>query len=173
MLEGFFSRVFLILLLCFGEFFSYSFLCLSSEKDYPLTDKFFPFEMKKELFFDQFVSDFFEAEEPLGLKRQVHDLDSIRHSSLWQDWDVSRKVIDIYQARMNIISAVGHLLPRFSAGVEIAAKVKFTNSLENLFGFVIPFNWFILFQGLNLLGAERYALMDMLLDEYTLSEIRC
>jgi hypothetical protein len=105
---------------------------------FPLVKKFFDFEIKRGLFYDKYVQEAFEADQSHGAKRVVHDLDSIRYHCLLKDWDLGRKKLDIFQARMSVLSAVGRILPRLSISMDVnLVPISVTQLFEGFFGFLI------------------------------------
>jgi hypothetical protein len=144
----------------------------ASASRYPNINEYYPFGFEYEYFtkgsFERkaFYENTKEEEEVSYSKETLCDI------SLRKHWDVKRKYIDVAQAHMSVMGSIGRLLPQISLSFNLQlVPIDVSKLFAGLFGFVMPYRWFELLKNLKLLDSQRMAVIDMMLDHYSICEL--
>ncbi len=108
----------------------------------------------------------------LSPRDQYYSFIDILHKTLSDGFPIRYKIQELYRARLNRHVALGRLLPRFNLTVgEGSNPINPANAFLNLFGFLMPSNWFSLIQAQKADSATRFLFLKAILDQYYLAEL--
>lgn len=108
----------------------------------------------------------------LNARDQYYSFDDILHKTLSDGFPTHYKIQELYRARLNRHIALGRLMPRLNFTVgEGSNPINPANVFLNLFGFLMPSNWFSLIQAQKADTATKYLFLKTVLDQYYLAEL--
>lgn len=143
-------------------------------QEFKVASKLFPFSFNSDKYFD-LIPYIFKHKNPNTPKEKpfyVEYEDFLRHE-LKNDWDIKRGFINVEQANLSIISAIGSLIPRLSLSIQTNpyTPIDLSQMFAGLFNFLIPSNWFNFFSALQMKKAARYSYIDLILTKNLLAKI--
>jgi hypothetical protein len=107
------------------------------------------------------------------LKPRVHSysLENVLHETLSNGFPTRYKIQELYRANMNRHIAIGKLLPSLNLTIgEGSNPINPNNLFLNMFGFLLPHNWFSLIQAQHANEATKYLFLKTVLDQYYTAE---
>lgn len=102
---------------------------------------------------------------------QSYSLENVLHETLTNGFPTRYKIQELYRANMNRHIQLGKLLPslNFTVG-QGSSPININNVFLNLFGFLLPHNWFSLIQAQHANEATKYLFLKTILDQYYAAE---
>lgn len=105
-------------------------------------------------------------------RTEVYTLEDFIHHTLSDAFPVKYKIEELYRSGLAHHIALGKLLPRFNLSIgQGVVPVDVNNFATNIFGFILPQNWFSLIQAKEAYKATEHLFMKTILDQYYAAEL--
>ena len=105
-------------------------------------------------------------------RTEFYSFKDVLHRTLADGFPVHYKLQELYRSGLNRHIALGQILPRINITVgESPIVVNVNNLALNLFGFLLPQNWFRLIQANQANKATEYLFLKTILDQYYAAEL--
>ena len=100
------------------------------------------------------------------------DIKSIQQTQFRKGFGYLDNIEYLYQEKKKLHQSIGYILPRlqFLAGPE-SFPLQLLGFFGSVFGFLLPYNWYKLFEHKQYYEARKYAFLDMIMDQNMTSKI--